>query len=115
MFTPMNGRKLARIGREAIFEWNNEGSGKKPLFLNRQMSQILMDAIRFYLHFLRNRYSNFDSVCKMRHDVLGNYGGKSNVWRFIMQHVIDGVLKIENSSKFCATQQYRNGNSMKYS
>ena len=90
--------------REAIFEWNNERSGKKPLFLNSQMSQIFMDAMRFYLHFLHNRHSNFDSVCKMRNGVLSNYGGKSNVLRFIMQHIIDGVLKIENSLKFCATQ-----------
>ena len=104
MFTPMNGRKFARMRREAIFEWNKERSEKKSLFLNSQMSQIFMDAMRFYLHFLHNRYSNFDSVCKMRHGVLRNYGGKSNVWRFIMQHIIDGVLKIENSLKFCATQ-----------
>ena len=103
MFTPMNGRKLARIKREAIFEWKNERSGKKHLYRNSQMSQIFTDSIRFYLHFLRNRYSNFDSVCQKRHDVIGNYGTKSNVWRFIMKHVIDGVLKIESSPKFCAT------------
>ena len=102
MFTPMNGRKFARVRREAILEWSRERSDKKTLFTNRQLSKIFIDAIRFYLHFQHNSYSHFDSICTKRHNILGNYVNESNdVWRFIIQHVIDGVLEIAKSEVFC--------------
>ena len=115
MFTPMNGRRnFARMKRKAIQEWNHERNDEKSVLLSKELYQIFFDSVRFYLHFQRNRRFNFALICKQRHVLLGQYSSKSQIWRFILAHILDGILELGKEPTSCVTPLHVYGNDVNF-
>ena len=104
MFTPMNGRRnFARIRRRAETEWIDEQhflDKYKPLDENSY--EMFFNSLRFYLNLIQNRHLNESLICTKKRSLLDKYPSKSHLWRFTMEHILDGILDLDGKPNSCA-------------
>ena len=101
MFTPMNGKRtFDRIRRNAEDEWINEidvlSQHERP-----EAQKILLDAIKFYLNYIRHRQSNTSQICDNGQMLINNFPEQSLHWKFTMKHIFNGMFKIAEDPIFC--------------
>ena len=101
MFTPMNGRRaFQRIRREAEEEWMDE-LNRFPKEEKTEALKILLDSIRLYLSYAQSQQSNTTKVCHDGQILLQTYTKNSLYWKVTMEHIIEGMFKMNEQPMTC--------------
>ena len=107
MFTPMNGRRnFARIRRRAETEWIHEKHFLDQYTpLDDNSYEMFFDSLRFYLNLIQNRHMNVSLICTKKRSMVDNYKSKSHLWKFTIEHILDGILELDREPNSCTTSK----------